>query len=275
MMQQMPFAPSYCRMTHRSVDTRAKRSGPHVAGRNLLLYMEEADVMLSSGERMLSLVDDTLVLLEKGAAYTFAYGTRCRYYCLAFETEDTASLALLDIMLHKRTTLVHLKDAAMKTAFRFQMAQLTRHLGEVGALSDAFESAYTHACVTKLLLDFYALQQESVLRPPMDTHQQLARELTHYLDAHYLAPLTLEAMERAFFRSRFHLCRVFQGEMGLTIFAYLRMKRADHAAALLTETNQSVLDICFASGFQNVQSFYTAFRQRHGKTPLQYRKQAQ
>lgn len=49
--------------------------------------------------------------------------------------------------------------------------------------------------------------------------------------------------------------------------------RLDHAHGLLLETPHRVLDIALACGFASASSFTRAFRQRHGLTPSQLRRQ--
>jgi transcriptional regulator GlxA family with amidase domain len=44
------------------------------------------------------------------------------------------------------------------------------------------------------------------------------------------------------------------------------------AASLLRETSMSILDVCLASGFQDLSHFHRFFRKRFGATPLRYRR---
>lgn len=60
-------------------------------------------------------------------------------------------------------------------------------------------------------------------------------------------------------------------EIGMTFYAFVNRARVDYACELLRTTERSVLDVAFASGFNNKASFYTAFRQHTGTTPSEYR----
>ncbi|MCP5143900.1 MAG: helix-turn-helix domain-containing protein [Gammaproteobacteria bacterium] len=61
--------------------------------------------------------------------------------------------------------------------------------------------------------------------------------------------------------------------MGTTPSAYVRNKRLDLAARMLTDNRhrRSIIDISFDTGFREQTSFYRAFRARFGISPARYR----
>ena len=73
--------------------------------------------------------------------------------------------------------------------------------------------------------------------------------------------------------SREHLCRSFKKYLGVSPSAYLNAKRLNYAANLLLHSDQKVIDVAYASGFQSLSRFYHAFKKEFGVSPLQYRKQ--
>ena len=48
-------------------------------------------------------------------------------------------------------------------------------------------------------------------------------------------------------------------------------RRLERAAALLRNTDRSVIDICFSVGLQSVGSFTTSFTSAYGMSPTAYR----
>nr|WP_232463498.1 helix-turn-helix transcriptional regulator [Tumebacillus avium] len=72
--------------------------------------------------------------------------------------------------------------------------------------------------------------------------------------------------------SVFHFHRVFVLTLGDTAADYLRKRRLAKAAELLRTTDQRVLDIALASGFQSHETFARAFKRQFQLTPLKYRK---
>lgn len=60
----------------------------------------------------------------------------------------------------------------------------------------------------------------------------------------------------------------------MTVFAYIRDARLRRGQDLLCESAMSVQDVAELVGFRNACNFTTAFRQRIGMTPSQFRQQA-
>lgn len=67
------------------------------------------------------------------------------------------------------------------------------------------------------------------------------------------------------------LSTIFREHLGLTVFAYIRDARLRRGQALLCESAMSVQDVAELVGFRNACNFTTAFRQRIGMTPSQFR----
>ncbi len=70
------------------------------------------------------------------------------------------------------------------------------------------------------------------------------------------------------------LSTLFREHMGTTVFAYVREVRLRKSQELLSDSEMNVQDIADLVGFSNAGNFTTAFRQRWGMTPSQYRQQS-
>ena len=62
-----------------------------------------------------------------------------------------------------------------------------------------------------------------------------------------------------------------EGSGGLSFQQFLATYRVNHATRLLAETNDSIEQIAFASGFNSRQVFARAFREQHGLSPSEFR----
>ena len=103
---------------------------------------------------------------------------------------------------------------------------------------------------------------------PAARHLLKAKDLA---DARYREPLGVDDMARAAGLSRAHFSREFRAAFGESPHTYLLTRRMERAAALLRNTDRSVLDICTSVGLQSVGSFTTSFKRTYGVTPTQYR----
>ncbi|ASS74373.1 hypothetical protein CIG75_04825 [Tumebacillus algifaecis] len=93
-----------------------------------------------------------------------------------------------------------------------------------------------------------------------------------YIEHHLDRPITMEELAKVACFSVFHFHRVFALTLGSTAADYLRKRRLAKAAELLRTTDQRVLDIALATGFQSHEAFARAFKRQFQLTPLEYRK---
>lgn len=104
--------------------------------------------------------------------------------------------------------------------------------------------------------------------PPAARHLLRAKDL---VDARYFEPLTVADLARAARLSPAHFSREFRRTYGESPHQYLLTRRLERAAALLRNTDRTVIEICLAVGLTSVGSFTTSFKRVYGTTPLAYR----
>lgn len=92
-----------------------------------------------------------------------------------------------------------------------------------------------------------------------------------YIHQHLEEELSLEQLSEVAVFSRYHFHRIFKGMVGESVKAYVRRVRLDHAAILLKQTSDSVVQIALASGFESHSAFSRAFAKQFGMPPSVYR----
>ena len=103
---------------------------------------------------------------------------------------------------------------------------------------------------------------------PPARHLLRAKDLA---DARYREPLDVPTLARAARLSPAHFSREFRRAFGETPHQYLLTRRLERAAALLRNTDRSVIEVCLAVGLTSVGSFTTSFGRAFGLTPAAYR----
>lgn len=68
-----------------------------------------------------------------------------------------------------------------------------------------------------------------------------------------------------------HLARSMKKYYGITPTEFINSLRMKNASQLLIQTDQSVMDICFENGYQNISWFNTLFKETFGVSPGEYR----
>jgi AraC family transcriptional regulator, exoenzyme S synthesis regulatory protein ExsA len=92
------------------------------------------------------------------------------------------------------------------------------------------------------------------------------------MEKNYTYNLTLKDFARISSRSLAAFKRDFFEYYQTTPGKWLTNKRLNHAGMLLRTTNQSISEIAFNSGFENISHFSRIFKENFGLSPLQFRK---
>lgn len=94
-----------------------------------------------------------------------------------------------------------------------------------------------------------------------------------YVMDHYNEELTLEKIASHISMNKNAFCRFFKTGTHKNLFTVINEVRIGKACQHLTETDMNVLQVCFASGYNNISNFNKVFKDITGMTPLSYRKQ--
>lgn len=97
------------------------------------------------------------------------------------------------------------------------------------------------------------------------------KALINHINSHFMDEITLEWAADYVGFSKFHFTRLFKDYTDVTFYDYLLHRRMQAARVLLSDTNKSVTEIAFQSGFNNLTSFTRSFKKYTGLTPSQYR----
>lgn len=101
-------------------------------------------------------------------------------------------------------------------------------------------------------------------------------ELQHalaYTLQHLTERLAFVDVAQAVAVSQRTLARRFATELQMTWRQFIHRARMIRATELLIESKATVLEVAYATGFESVSAFTSAFRQFVGETPRQFRKQ--
>lgn len=107
-----------------------------------------------------------------------------------------------------------------------------------------------------------------------DINEEFLRRLDAVIMDHLQDPdFSNCQMEEMLFLSHSTLNRKVKTLLNTTPNDYLRTKRLGVAAQLLSSSDSRVNEICYAVGFNSPSYFARCFREQHGMTPAEYRKQ--
>ena len=93
-----------------------------------------------------------------------------------------------------------------------------------------------------------------------------------FVEAHLREDFRVEEIARASAISRYHLNRVFAAATGYSLWRYVMLRRLTEAAMLLRQSDQDILHIALAVGYDSHSVFSRAFRAEFGISPSEFRR---
>jgi AraC family transcriptional regulator len=148
--------------------------------------------------------------------------------------------------------------------FQKNLDKLFQSFKENSLIKDALFSQYITNLLTQLII-------AKDLPPRFLSSVDTIEETTAYINEHICEALTLEQLADKASLSPYYFTRLFKKETGFTPHEYIIAARINHAKFLLKNTNISIKEICFLSGFANESSFCSTFKKWENITPGNYR----
>jgi AraC family transcriptional regulator len=153
--------------------------------------------------------------------------------------------------LHNRI----LRHAENKTASRLQIDEMVMDL--LDKVMNTLGHPYDVSIVPDNLKKYHL--------PTIETAQQ-------YIHQHLSENISLQQLAQHCHTSAFHFSRIFKSVMNVSPHQYLLGIRLQHAKILLTTSSKPVSDIAFDSGFNSLEHFATAYKQKFKVSPTQHRR---
>lgn len=106
----------------------------------------------------------------------------------------------------------------------------------------------------------------------MYNNEIVIKKIIKYVEENLHEPLTLENIARRSNFSKYHLHRIFQSSLGMTVTEYIRMRRLANASVALLYTSERILDIALYYQFESQELFTRAFKEIYKLPPVKYRR---
>ncbi|GAB2589699.1 AraC family transcriptional regulator [Spirosoma areae] len=103
-------------------------------------------------------------------------------------------------------------------------------------------------------------------------NERLSKVITHLIE-HFTDPVSLNRVAELANMNEAAFCRYFKAQTGKTLTQYLTDLRIQYACDLLSKGEDSVTQVCYQVGFENVSHFIQAFKKQRHQTPFEFRKQ--
>ncbi len=136
-------------------------------------------------------------------------------------------------------------------------------LSHGGTKETAEAEAFLRATLTQVLV----LLTLETPEPPTKTISDPVRRAIEYINRHLTEELSLDALAKEIFISKYHLSRLFHAQMGASVFHYFTTKRMTLARRML-EAGESATSVASRLGFRDYSTFYRTYRRACGEAPV-------
>lgn len=102
---------------------------------------------------------------------------------------------------------------------------------------------------------------------------EICRQLLLYIDNNISSDLSLERISKALNIVPSYVSTLFSRNFKTSLNSYITKKRLSVAKSLLYNSQKTITEIAFESGFSSIRSFNRRFKESEGKTPSEYREE--
>lgn len=195
-----------------------------------------------------------LLVLEPGIKYE-RFVVQFRHASLYPETAR-----LLDSMLRSHDG----EDSS------FFVTQATSSIADIFWRFDTARTLPDSECYTymrMLVSQIIILLSVSVSEDTMRESGDLGERVIRYLNTNIDRDVSLDALAKHFFVSKYHLCRAFKRRNGISVHGYVNRKRVLYAKQLI-ESGETASGAAYRVGFGDYSAFYRAYVRIVGHSPI-------
>lgn len=103
---------------------------------------------------------------------------------------------------------------------------------------------------------------------------QTVKKAMEIINREFPFKISLESTAKRLGVTPQYLSKLFSDTVGISFTKYLCSKRLSYSAALLSNGEHNVTEVCFRCGYQNLSHFVRSFKAKYGTTPGEYGKKS-
>lgn len=127
-----------------------------------------------------------------------------------------------------------------------------------------------HALISILIRQSYLIPK-SKSDYILDNDLERLTNIITYLDKNYMNKISLQDIAKQNHMNYYYLSHFFKNTAGISFQKYLNNLRLDKSLSMLIDPNSNITKTALDSGFPNIKSYTSAFKEKYGVLPSKYR----
>ncbi len=238
-----------------------------------IIRVLEGELLLTIDDKELLVSKDSAIFIPAGSVHEGKPQNNCIYECIVFD---------INMLLNK-------SDSCNKLIYKITNHEVELHTNfsnfcnnihkTIDSLFDSMISKNTgyelivQGCLYQFLGEIFDKKYYS------DTSSQSPRDLKRivqlkqaleFIEASYANQVSLQEISDSVNMSPKYFCRFFQEMTHRTPFDYLNYYRIERACYQLLTSNQTITEVAYSCGFNDLSYFIKTFKKYKGTTPKKY-----
>lgn len=146
-----------------------------------------------------------------------------------------------------------------------------KHLFEINKTkNDLYEFAVRNS-LSEIFMDAFSKVNDNITKESSSASFENIKKALSYIKNNYQNEISLSDIATQMHVSKRETERLFKQYLGTSPYKCILQERLAQAAMYLTNSTETITEICYKCGFKDTSSFTNQFKKCYGKTPRQYR----
>jgi len=209
-------------------------------------------------------IEDQVFYPEEGDVYFLQVGTRHHYFS---DRENPWQKIFINVSGSLLDSLI--EGYNLKNIYYYKGLDLSEEMHGIFNLAKENDGDSTEEIICILNRIFFKMREhvKNKIHTP-----DIAEKMKEYLRNNAASKLKMEQLCEHVSLSESQTIKIFKEVYGITPYAYFLEKKINLAKGMLLNTNLSVKQIAYNINFTDEYYFSNVFKQKTGKSPIQYRK---
>ncbi len=249
---------------------------PHVHNCYEIIFLKEGSLNIKINGTDYSPNAPSLIFVSKLEQHSLKVegNDYVRYYlCISPDGADTyiRDYLLLSLLSNRPKNFCHVLNI---DGYEAEIEQIFIRLASEFESQSPYKNLMQSSLLTELLIKIYRIAP-SLFSSESNKSISVIWNVQQKLEKQLNEKITLSSLSEEYHINQYYLSHLFKKITGYSIMQYLNMCRLASARQLLADTQLSVTEIVYNTGFTDCSNFSKVFKRETGYSPLDYRKKEQ